>query len=193
MRALIVVAALLLLVSPALAEQKSAPDGFGPIKFGMTKDEAWEAIGGQGEWADAKERDGISGEYLVHKVGIPEYLKEYFEVKHRFLDGRAIDVTLFNTDTQLPFASCVTFFASFLGAITSKYGVHPLGFDYETDGYPSPSIHQVDIYQFSYEDNSFVQATLMKTLERTVGEVREISCKLFIQYAPPQKGLLDGF
>ena len=30
--------------------EAAALEGFGPIKFGMSKDEAWAAIEGKGEW-----------------------------------------------------------------------------------------------------------------------------------------------
>ena len=84
MRALIVCTLLLLWVAPALAEQKSGPDGFGPIKFGMTKDEAWEAIGGQGAWNE-------EGDFLGYTIAPskPRFGIKEFKVSQQFKSGRA--------------------------------------------------------------------------------------------------------
>ena len=45
---------ILFVVSLATAARAAELTGFGPIKFGMTKEEAWAAIDGKGKW----EREG---------------------------------------------------------------------------------------------------------------------------------------
>ena len=147
MRVLVVVVSILLWTSPSLAEQK-APDGFGPIKFGMTKEEAWEAIEGQGEW---------DGDTLVHKIGIPGFMTDFYDVRQEFVGGFAHSLIVQNTDHWPGVTRCVLDLAVVLGVITNKYKIAPIYLEYREHSIPNTKIRNLNIYQFHYYDDSFIQ------------------------------------
>ena len=183
MRALIVCTLLLLWALPALAEQKSAPDGFGPIKFGMTKDEAWEAIGGQGEW---------DGDVLIHKVGIPSFMGDLYEARHQFVDGMADEVTVQNTEKRIDAVSCASQLSFILGIIVKKYGIYPINIDYRASNRSETEERHVSLYQFHYLDDSLAQVSIIKYYEQTRDGLQSRSCLLSVQYAPPREGWMGG-
>ena len=98
--------------------------GFGPIKFGMTKEEAEAALEAAGiEWK--WEKDDTR---LVYEYPIPDraYLAistedEKFEVKQSFDDGLAIDVTLDLSWPYIPTDFCFDQNLYFVSALLYKY------------------------------------------------------------------------
>ena len=128
MRQLALIALAFLWIAPVQAETKKAPDGFGPIKFGMTMDEAWEAIDGKGEW----KRDGS----LVYTITIPEnpYGPNEIRVEQSFdAVGKASFANVVIA-SQAEFPAECTFYASATSAyIAELYNKSPVRMDHRND------------------------------------------------------------
>lgn len=183
MRALVVLVSILLWASPSLAEQK-APDGFGPIKFGMTKEEAWEAIEGQGHWEE---------EALIHKVGLPRYMIDFFEVRQDFVQGKAVMATVQNFDTKLGSDGCFSTLVNVLAVLVKKYSIFPINMDYRGDSYPENRAKDTTMHLFNYHDGSVILTSVITEFEFSIRSIEEISCLLSVQYIPPVAGNEDGF
>ena len=194
MRVIVVVFVFLFWSLPALAEVK-APDGFGPIKFGMTKEEAWEAIGGAGRWAPGEEYfdHGTGVEYLVHKVGLPRFLNNNYEVRHRFADGRAGSANIVSAERNIPFDLCMIKVSRILGILARKYEVEPIRTSFELTEKRPPRLESTDIYHFQFHDSSSIQVYVRKILEDSYGEWEQVDCKVYVIYAPPQEDSIGGF
>ena len=178
MRAILVVLSILLWASPSLAEQES-PDGFGPIKFGMTKEEAWEAIDGQGHW----END----ELLAHKVGLPEFMKDYYEVIHFFEGGLANAVRIKARYTKELRELCSIHVGKIVNIVQNKYRINATKV---SDWYSSIA---TDVYYFHFPDGSNWYALFARGTENVSSGPKQLSCIVTIEITPPQQDWIGGF
>lgn len=172
MRVLVVTVALLLWVSPSLAEQKS-PDGFGPIKFGMTKEEAWEAIGGEGYWHP-------DTDILNYEIVLPTYslnIKE-FDVTQYFLNGVATSVEAELNTEGFGFLSCVTMQADIVAHISNLYNKMPV-YSERTD--PGPLVNRYVGYNFAFDNGASILSYALLS-EVLTGNGKDQTCKLFVNY-----------
>ena len=117
MRALVVFAALLFFVSPALAEQK-APDGFGPIKFGMTIEEAREATGGEDRW--------VNDDTMVSKQGLPSKLKNNFDIMIDFDKDMVSRIVIKRAENEQERTLCISDLQFIITMIYRKYLIQPI-------------------------------------------------------------------
>ena len=183
MRAMVVIFSILLWASPSLAEQQS-PDGFGPIKFGMTKEEAWEAVGGEGEWKD---------DILVHQVGLPKLMTDFFEVRQHFVQDSADRVTIQNFDQNLGSDECVLMLVNVIAALINKYGVQPINIEYRSDSYPENHIKDIIMHVFNYSNGSMIATTIITKFEFSIKSIEEVSCLFAVEYIPPTDRQAEGF
>ena len=178
MRALVVGASILLWASPSLAEQK-APDGFGPIKFGMTKEEAWKAIDGKGEWKDDNT--------FVHKEGLPDFLKDY-EVTVRIYKDSINDIVIARNSKGVLEVFCMGDILRILHKIEQKYEISPVS--YQRDRIiPKPSTIFYFLYSFSDGSRIHIFASVEKSYipDRESAPDPARQCWVRIQYSPPSE------
>ena len=152
MRAMVVVLSILLWASPTLAEQKS-PDGFGPIKFGMTKEEAWEAIDGNGEWL-------LQDKVLQYSIELPTYslnMKE-FDVKQSFHEGIATDVEVKVNAEHDNFLTCITMHADVVAYLSNLYEKTPI---YSENTEPGSLTKRYVGYNFAFDDGARIVTYLL--------------------------------
>ena len=153
MRTLILSLVLLAVTNPGFA-QATGPDGFGPIKFGMTKAEAWEAIAGEGEWI---EEDSL----LKYNLRLSESQLGFggFTVSHYFRNNVAAElrVQVELADRVMPEA-CLNPFTGSLSLISYKYGVEPVHTVFSSvDSFSQ--VTQMN-YEFSFDLYSSILAVL---------------------------------
>jgi len=104
-------------VLTATAARAAELTGFGPIKFGMTKEEAWAAIDGKGKWkSDWKLSYGFEWEAIG----------KTFEVDQQFVDGRASVLAVNLLSEEFYFRTCVSDSLRIVSAIKEKYKKTPL-------------------------------------------------------------------
>lgn len=122
MRHLVVFLAAVLWAMPVLAETKKAPDGFGPIKFGMTIEEAWEAAGRDGSPKD------IEGDTLFSytlKVPKSKFRLTDFEVSQYFTDGRASSALVRSEFESVTYSRCFEVMSRIIGFLSYRYDKTP--------------------------------------------------------------------
>ena len=111
------VAATAILLSAGLAAAAEF-EGFGPIKFGMTKEEAWEAIGAKGEW--------VEPDVLRYDIPYDDIVRvERFDVRQIFKDGRAADAMIEYAMASGGTIFCLPRGLHFAADVRDKYGVPP--------------------------------------------------------------------
>lgn len=158
--------------------------GFGPIKFGMSKDEAWAAIDGKGKW----ERNGKWLRYehaLDDRVGSNIILSDLkFEVVQTFHDDLALDVIVEITASTIFSPACATEMYYFVSAIQHKYGKPTLVRDDVVDldqGKKGIRPGATSFRIFAFDDEALIRIVL-STWE---GEPPGWNCSLQIWYHPP--------
>jgi len=158
--------------------------GFGPIKFGMTKEEAWTAIGGKGKWE--QEGKWLRYEHALHDhIGPTIVLNDLkFEVIQTFHDNLASDVVVEITSRNIHLASCATEMYYFVSAIQHKYGKPTLVRDNVVDQARSKNDVQsttTSFRIFAFDDEALIRV-LFETWE---GEPPDWHCSLQVWYHPP--------
>ena len=185
MRFIVVVAILLLWMSPALAEQKTAPDGFGPIKFGMTKEEAWEAIGGEGAWY---ERENVDELVYDLELRLPRSAATAKATVHQYFRGAEGAIQGY---AELVFAAtratCIQWSAEYAALIQSRYGVAPFkdsGDFVDTETMNQPALSYYTTYIFVFDDGvMFAVSTYLIPIKELPGKGGQ--CDLAIEFFPP--------
>lgn len=167
-----VLAACLALMAPAEAAEL---EGFGKIKFGMTKDEAWKAIAGEGEWAEG---DILRYSYLFN-AGSRE---EQFVVRQKFTNGQASHAEIEHFTAGVTPEICSWFGIRFADLIRHKYGVMPAvnyGVPHMTRPGNRESYILVDSFQFYYEEQGTINiiSTLYYTTQICIVRLRYDSAK----------------
>ena len=151
-------------------------EGFGSIKFGMSKEEAWAAIDGKGEWS--KQED------LMYEFPSEDSVAK-FTVKQKFEEKRASDVFV---EYALKAGSpeyCLARGLYFAAVIEEKHGVSPL-FRYGSAEPAKPwkkdsrDYIVQDVYAFSFDDNASIQMVARYGFE-------EPECLIVIRYTPPNQ------
>ena len=190
MRQLALIVLAVLWVAPAQAETKDGPDGFGPIKFGMTKEEAWAAIGGNGEWVE-------EGKTLEYEMDIPKtlpFLGESLRVRHLFpenLDYLAGTVGVFYESVALIETMCYREILYFLTHIRGKYGVEPLFLDQPARIFSLEHNRYDEIYGFRMKNGSVVTVEAGITPNSSRGVLPSgtggplLWCSIGVIYEPP--------
>ena len=170
MRHLALIVLAVLWVTPAQAETKEGPDGFGPIKFGMTKEEAWAAIDGKGDWSDEGSLD-----YQLKSVGILDYS---FEVSQFFSKGLATYSIAGRTQINATRSRCLRHLFLLVSIIADVYDREPMQF--EDPKFQSPGSVEAK-YLFGFRDGSFIE------IDHEVSERSEAKadCIVQIAYSPP--------
>ena len=171
MRHMVVFLAAILWAMPVQAETKKAPDGFGPIKFGMTKEEAWAAIDGKGEWED--------DDTLVYELELvaPPFL-DLFEVTQSFTDGLAGGSRADGVTRSSDLESCENSMAWLAALIGSVYGQSPV-----RGGASSPQIGVLDTsYLFAFRNGSLIHVNL-KVIDMLTD--KRYACFLHVSYYEP--------
>jgi hypothetical protein len=109
-------------VLAATAARAAELEGFGPIKFGMTKEEAWAAIDGKGKWE--KEGKWLRYEYALHdRIGPTIIFSDLkLEVIQTFQDNSASDVVIEIKSRNYHRGYCAADMSYFVAAIQHKYG-----------------------------------------------------------------------
>lgn len=164
MRTLILSLSLIVATSQAFA-QKAAPDGFGPIKFGMTKEEAWEAIDGQGVW--------LEGDILTYVLPDVGPLGKPAAVEHQFLNGEAANVVISFGEDRAGDEVCARWGATIVGAISEVYNKYPIIYDFRILSSLEETAH-LSIFYFGNGSTIEVNTT-------TIGDVRP-DCIIKISY-----------
>ncbi len=178
MRHLALIALAVLWIAPAQAETKNAPDGFGPVKFGMTREEVWEAIGGEGEW--------IERENLIQRQDLPSDSFDLlnFRVAYVFQDDRVIHVSLQHTEKNLINDRCSGRALYFAGLIRAIYGTdytshRDIQWSFARDVLDVRS----NIYFFVFSTGSFIRVTSNYYAKRS-------NCELTIHYRASRLSIL---
>lgn len=128
-------------------------EGFGPIKFGMTKDEAWAAIEGKGEWLD-------SGTLRYERPSGDPHGK--LVVEQEFENRQAANVSVVYSLRAGTRDYCLAKGVHFAAVIESKYRISPLT-RYGTAEPLEPwkegsKLFDVeDIYAFVFDDGAAIQ------------------------------------
>jgi len=164
--------ALVLLIScfglPAKAAGATELEGFGPIKFGMTKDEAWAAIDGKGKWvSDWKLSYGFEWEAIGRT----------FEVEQHFMDGRASVLAVNLLSDEFYFRTCVSDSLRIVSAIKEKYKKTPLVRLQNRDKLFKRAF-VTDSYFFGFGNDSSIEVTLWFWTDSN-------DCELTVWYRPP--------
>ena len=171
MRTLILSLVLLAVTNPGFA-QATGPDGFGPIKFGMTKAEAWEAIGGEGEWYG----EGDTHIRYELEIDLISYTTQTVEVRQAFRQEKAHKVGVhmkFFTRTNNNCISPSLYIASYLQSMyqvapLTRESVIALGEDFAKD-----------IYVFTYANGASIEI-------HSVAKGSDLFCHVLMYYRPPQ-------
>lgn len=170
-----VLAACLALAAPAEAAELT---GFGPIKFGMTRDEAFVAIGNKGTWHSNRE--------LRYEVIYDSFLSEAIRklrVTQEFENGRAAEVRVQVQVDKVPRFSCLAIASVFGGVISEKYGISPIlrndvwehyrPTDFESDD-------TTDLFTFGFNHNAYIQMS-------ATWSTKSAMCRIGLAYSPPLK------
>lgn len=148
-----VLAACFMLAAPVEAAELT---GFGPIKFGMSKVEAWEAIGGQGKW----EPDDQTKKVLVYKYPFLD-TEEYWVVRQLFTGDQAGGVRTWYGGPGVSPKSCRVQALGIATKIGLEYGALPTirsddtSVSYKRDGQSRFEIF--DIYRFELNNKKSVR------------------------------------
>lgn len=163
------------LTTPAGAKELT---GFGPIKFGMTKEEALEAIGGKGEW--------VMEDVLAYEIPLDIRLRGAFltkrslPVRQIFRDGRAVDVSIRSEWGISTRSRCLLAALKFAGAIRNRYGITPISvFDLHDGKMVFDIVNmEVDMFLFDFDDEASITVTSTTDLYKD-------ECSLSIWYQAP--------
>lgn len=145
-----------LVLAGAASSRAAELEGFGPIKFGMTEEEAWRAIDGKGEWDRPRGSDRI----LRYEHPTP-FGKGRWRVLQRFRDGLASNVVL-TYEAGLSRTTCLAQGRFTAEKIAKRHGVLPMirnsapirfQVGVKIDSYR----REVDIYMFNFEGGAFVE------------------------------------
>jgi len=155
----------------ATAARAAELEGFGPIKFGMTKKEAMAAINGEGRWE--------TDDRLDYSYFWTEFDKK-FTVNQFFRDGLAIEAHVFGHSQEPFWYNCVSEALKIVGVIKEKYKNTPLvrnGLKNNIRDRSYLSRTKTDTYFFGLDDGAFINVT---------NELWEDSddCGLLIHYYP---------
>ncbi len=169
MRQLALIALTFLWIAPVQAETKKAPDGFGPIKFGMTKEEAWAALDGEGEWKEDT--------FLVHRRDFPsgEIEPLSFRVSYIFRDDRVVAVNVGNAEENATNETCSRKVLYFVALISAIYGSEPVSKEDIHWAFAEPLVIKSSYYFFVFPKGAsiYVSSVLYET---------QSSCNLNIFY-----------
>ena len=148
--ALVVLVVLCIAAAPAQAETKAAPDGFGPIKFGMSKEEAWEAIGGEGEWTADDE--------LTYTLEVSDWAlyESEITVVQWFWGGKAASSRSVLTSQRKDDVVCLEYLNAVVSDIMHIYGKPPVRMETRPDRRLDRS---QDYYTFVFDDSISVVVT----------------------------------
>ena len=181
MRHLALIALAVLWVAPAQAETKEGSDGFGPIKFGMTKEEAWAAIEGKAEW----DEEGRTLQYemdipkSVPLNGLPLKVSHLFDERTGNLAGLTV-VQFEGVASGEPF--CYQDIAYVVMRIQDRYKVDP----FVLDQLPRYNFLKEDFYYkiFAFATNNGTSITVEASIGP--GSLAPVpSCKITVTYDPP--------
>ena len=174
MRHLALIVLAFLWIAPAQAETKDGPDGFGSIKFGMTKEEAWAAIGGKGEW---NERGNVLKYEMEVSSQLP-LLGRSLTIQHAFTEpyeNRAGNLGVFYESTGSVVEPCYRELSYFLAKISGRYGIEPITLNQPPKrGFIGDLIYY-DV--FAFEANNGTTITV-------VAEIAD-ACNISVLYTPP--------
>lgn len=166
-----VLSACFALATPAGAAELT---GFGLIKFGMSKEEAWEAIEGRGEW--------VSSEKLQYSYPSDLWATDY-RVRQNFLKDRATDVSIDLVLGGVGPQFCLMRGLYFAAIIETKYAVEPS----VRHGTVQPEKPQArdekgyaieDLYAFAFDSNAGIHVIAQYVFE-------EPNCIIAFRYFPP--------
>ena len=167
------VATTVILLSAGLAAAAEL-EGFGPIKFGMTKEQAWEAIEGRGVW--------VSDDRLEYALIFENDYSSYrLEARQEFEKEHAADVFV-RHESEDPGDYCIQRGLRFAGTIMAKYGIEPLKIDGKIKQVSTPDQkfrHIIeDLYVFRFDRNASIQI-------RVSAIVQKADCRIAITYRAP--------
>ena len=172
MRHLAFIVLAVLWANSAQAETKAVPDGFGPIKFGMTKEEAWAATGGTGEW---KEEDQLS--YSLNPWN-PALEQPEITVSQWFDEGKASFAIARLLNVSDDYTLCQTTLRSVVSHLAYRYGTPPVRTETRPSGPWRKSWHS---YSFVYEDQSFIDVEFEQYYP---DDDEKLNCSLSLVYSP---------
>jgi hypothetical protein len=153
---------------PATAAQTAELEGFGPIKFGMTKEEAWAAIEGKGKW---KSEEQLTYGFEWDAIG------KTFEVVQHFVDGKAAVLAVNLTSDEFYFRTCVSDSLRIVATIKEKYKKTPLVRLQNRDKM-FERVFVTDSYFFGFGNDSSIEVTLWFWTDSN-------DCELTVWYRPP--------
>jgi hypothetical protein len=139
-----------LLAGAPLQVRAAELTGFGPIKFGMTKEEAMAAINGDGRW-ETDDRLEYSYNWLEFDMK--------FTVRQHFRNGRAISAHVVRDSKLLFWYVCVSEALKIVGVIIEKYQITPFvrsGLKNESRLNDKVEEFETDIYYFGFDDGAFI-------------------------------------
>ena len=185
MRHFVVVLTAILWAMPVQAETKEAPDGFGPIKFGMTKEEALSVLDGRGRVEEGE----IHFEQDTHLTSDPQRIAS-LTVELTLTDIGIGSILVRNPGFQALEYECVSLGQAVAARVSSKYKKNPLfsGVWREEDNRNFNAI-----YTFGFDNNVVIEVHVLyhpKTFEALTsiyGENYDIGmreCLLFVIYSP---------
>ncbi len=152
-------------------------EGFGPIKFGMTKEEAWAAIGGKGEW---KSDRVLVYEYPIDRGTIT------LEARQAFYDGRAMEaVVSYSTPKDAPetLKGCRAWTLVIVGLIQEKYNILPItrfGEKERSDPRNEKLYDIHDLWLFSFAKGAYIRIDSGMYVRRNID-----FCEITLLYRPP--------
>ncbi len=171
MRQLAFITLVLLWVTPAHAETKKAPDGFGPVKFGMTREQAWAALDGEGEWEEDT--------FLIHRRDLPSGDLDplSFNVSYIFRDDRVVAVSLSNSEETGSLEICSRKVLYYVALIKAIYGFEAVSKEDIRWALAEPLWIQSSHYFFAFPNGAsiHVSSVLFQT---------QSHCKLNMLYLP---------
>lgn len=182
----LVLALIICLGSGVAVAEELVPDGFGPIKFGMTPDEAWEAINGDGEWI-------VQDEVLDYRIQFPHPRLGLFgfSVSQKFNKGKAV-YAVAEPELLIPEAplGCLTAASYSVAYISEKYDKTPAITQYH--GKASTSHDTFMYYQFHFSDYSYIELVVRVTEYFELLAGKPSDCSLLFSYWGPWKFYIDS-
>ena len=179
MRVLVVIASILLWNLPSLADQKS-PDGFGKVKFGMTQEEAWQAIGGQGEWQEHE-----ASKELIYELELRQpYTEAPAQAKaHHFFTDRGQGAGFGYIESLISTSGerCGTWSAQYASLIQGLFGVPPLK---DSGRHEYEPLTYYTSYVFGFSNGVSINVV---TYRKPINGMPAggALCELFIEFLPP--------
>lgn len=178
-RALVYLFLAFFLMLPVFVNRVDAAElkGLGPIEFGMTKQEAWNAIGGQGEW----ERSSDSGGLLNYEYQFQGSIEKW-QLTQSFANGQAANAFARYAPIAFSPQSCQVRGKFFADKIEKQHEASPLvrkGTPFhdffwmgEQDSY---AIYTV--YNFTFEKGAYIWMTVTATSTQI--------CQIDVSYFEP--------